>query len=781
MALAALIVRIGADVTGLNKGLTDADREVQRVGKKLTKLGSSLTKGLTTPIVGAGVAFGAAAVNVGRFADSLLDLVDQTGLSSGVLQEFRHVAAMAGVESDTLAIAAIKLTTAMSSGDEQSKQLSDALARLGLSATDSAGNLVSMDTLLPSIVGKLQGVTDTTMRNTLAADIFGKSWAEMAPILALSADEMGRARQEAHDLGMVLSEEALAEADEFRRGLDKLTGSMGGVVREIGMAAMPVMQSLVGILQGGVVPVVRSVVGWFADLSPAVKITIGVIAGLAAAAGPLILVFGTIMKFLPLLKVGFAILTGPIGLTIAAVAALTAAGIQLVRHWDWVKFRFTLVWAAIKDAVFSGVEAVLGALVKMVGWIPVVGDKVRALQSDFQRFAEDSLAKSGRAMAEFEAASTPVVAVLAAVQTGANGAATGVTVLNAAMKEATAEAKKLAATMESIGTQTMGKMPSVDIAAFLERQRNKGINPIQAGAADAVNSRALVQNLSNQVKTQIGAGADRSLFDRMKGMFAGSKFGANDSLGTKVGQVLQAGGGGGEMGQMVQAFAAFGPLASILPVITGALETIGPVFTALLEPLKEIGRIVGQILGPPLKLVADLLAVALAPALKFLSAVARVVTVAISYFAEALGSIIKFIGKLIDSLPFVSAKGIIRQGQAMIDAAKAARRNTDATEKATDAIEKFAGALSNIPRVLNVNALQHMVTGAGGGGGAGSGGGSRRVPPERPLYNNYGNVYITVPGSGDPERTAAAVGSVVERKLLRGGTSRISLTSLATA
>lgn len=261
---------------------------------------------------------------------------------------------------------------------------------------------------------------------------------------------------------------------------------------------------------------------------------------------------------------------------------------------------------------------------------------------------------------------------------------------------------------------------------------------------------------------------------------------SQDSMGTRVGQVLQAGGGGSEMGQMVQAFASFGPMAAILPVINGAMEKLGPAFHKLIEPLIELGGTIGEILAPVFEMLAPLVQLT-AATFKVFEPVLKMVVKGFSYLMQGLGMVVKAVGKLIDSLPFVKAKGIIRAGQEMIDAARAARRNADATDKATDAVEKFASSLSNIPRVLNVNALRHMVTGGGGGSDGGGGGKQwwkRRGPgmsPGGPMDTggsvpvNVGTVNININGAGDPRQVAEEVGRVIERTGSRGGLSRLQV------
>lgn len=211
--------------------------------------------------------------------------------------------------------------------------------------------------------------------------------------------------------------------------------------------------------------------------------------------------------------------------------------------------------------------------------------------------------------------------------------------------------------------------------------------------------------------------------------------------------------GGDAISQLVS---ALNPLAVVMPVISGIFEALAPILEPLVPIFESLGQIIGTLLAPVIKVVAA----------------------ALSYLAEGLGWVIRGIGRLVDALPGISAKGVINAGQAMIDAAKAARRNADATNNATDKVNEFAGALSNIPRVLNLNSLRHLV-GANsrprsGSGGTGSGtGGAGKGGPSGPLMSVSGGVNFYIYGATDPEATAEAVGRVIERRASRGGTTRL--------
>ncbi|HEX6924356.1 MAG TPA: tape measure protein [Longimicrobiaceae bacterium] len=178
--------------------------------------------------------------------------------------------------------------------------------------------------------------------------------------------------------------------------------------------------------------------------------------------------------------------------------------------------------------------------------------------------------------------------------------------------------------------------------------------------------------------------------------------------------------------QIMGLVAKFGPLAAVAaalkPAFEGLMEVLRPVLDTLAEPLKIIGQLIGSQLAPTLKL--------LAPPLRLLAKIA-------SYVSEAFGLLVRAVGKAIDALPFVSAKGIINAGQEMIDAARSARRaledTSEGVEDMGEAVDAFTESVTNQARIVNLNLLRLRASNAGGGGGGGgSGGGGRRPPLDIP-------------------------------------------------
>jgi hypothetical protein len=392
--MADLVVEINAKIDGFKKQLTESQKELQKFGKNMTKIGKDLTLAISTPLAAVGVAAFAASVKLGNYADKLLDLEQQTGLTTDSLQKYRAVTTQAGIATDAVARASENLQRRLASGEEGSKDLTDGLKALGVSARDSAGNLRSIDNILEESISKLSDYSDITERNQLALKIFGRSASELAPLLALGSKGIEDAKNRAVELGLVLSKDALEGANQFRIQIDTLKDSLGGIGNEIGIAFLPVAKELVKILQENVIPVVRSIIGFFNGLSDSTKKIIAIVGGLVIAIGPLLAGLGFfVTTILPALKVGLiavSALFSPLALKIIAItAAVVGLGLVvkgLIDSWDTVTEFFSQLWDKVKLLFINGVKNTLIAFQKFTSVIGIeFQDTIDSLEANASR------------------------------------------------------------------------------------------------------------------------------------------------------------------------------------------------------------------------------------------------------------------------------------------------------------------------------------------------------------------------------------------------------------
>jgi len=218
--------------------------------------------------------------------------------------------------------------------------------------------------------------------NKMAADIAGggekANAAFQATLLAISALEDPVARDRAsialfgttvEDLGqgvVLAMAEGVKGLDDFQGATAEATEAMRNnnpglalttAMRDLQAAIGPALLPLADIITNTVVPAVKSMADWFNEMSPAGQTTVLAITGVAAALGPLLMVLGPIVSVatsvvgalgaisaamaggatgvailttaFPALGTALAVITGPIGLTVAALAALGIAGYSI--------------------------------------------------------------------------------------------------------------------------------------------------------------------------------------------------------------------------------------------------------------------------------------------------------------------------------------------------------------------------------------------------------------------------------------------------------------------
>ncbi|WP_462273426.1 phage tail tape measure protein [Methanohalophilus sp.] len=225
---------------------------------RLSAVAMPLAAGLT--VVGAGMAS-----MVNRTADmstELMNLNERTGMNVEALQEFKHVSGQAGVEYSQFTKGIEVFNRKLIEVESGTGRTADVLEQMGVSATGADGNMRSMEAMLPEIMTQLDQMEDTTRRNAYASQLFGRNTEAMLPIIAMGADGIKQAKEEAHRLGMVLSGDSVAAADKFNKSIDKMADRVTAAGRSFAMDLYPALNTVMPYIRG-MVPVVAKVGGVF--------------------------------------------------------------------------------------------------------------------------------------------------------------------------------------------------------------------------------------------------------------------------------------------------------------------------------------------------------------------------------------------------------------------------------------------------------------------------------------------------------------------------------------
>jgi len=351
--------QITADITGWEESLNKAGLKLQQfendvkksaesishIGDMLTKVGAKASI-LSTAIVGATVGLVKMGISAGDASAEINNLSTATSLSTDLIQELSYVATASNSSFEGLQSSIDSFQRRLKTVGEEGSRVNEMFGKLGVSTTDASGNVRSMDDVLLDTFNKLGDMEEGLAKNAIGTELFGRSWNEVALIVSSGSKGIAELREEAHKLGLVLDENTLQSSDNFATAMGLVGFQIDTLKTKIGASFVPILQeSVLPLLQEKIIPAVSRFADFIAQLSekfnalsPSTKNAIFAITGIAAAAGPLLLSLGGLLKILPLIGAGFTAMTGPIGIAIAAIAG---AAVLVVKNWDSIKEYFT--------------------------------------------------------------------------------------------------------------------------------------------------------------------------------------------------------------------------------------------------------------------------------------------------------------------------------------------------------------------------------------------------------------------------------------------------------
>lgn len=358
-----------------------ANRAIDKTEKKAKGLSSTLAGGVKAAAkwtAGLGGAVGGLVLlanTTARSADQIDKMALRTGLSRTRLQELQFATSQAGVSFEALQGAAARVTGAMGRADDEGKAASAVFQRLGIAVHDSAGKLRDSGAVFNEALLALAGMENQTERNVLAQQLFGRGALELVPLLDAGTQGIAGLSARAHELGLVMTDQAIAAGVKMGDTLDELSRSTGALKNEAMLAIIPVITDVAAWLT-------RLVVA-FRALDPEQQRLVVTIGAVVLAGGPLVKLFTGLKNLvtgLGAVVTGvFTLAASPVGLAVLALGALVAAGIALHRNWDEIRAWAAEVWLHISSTVRGAVDGITGWIDGLIASVGRAIDWVRNL------------------------------------------------------------------------------------------------------------------------------------------------------------------------------------------------------------------------------------------------------------------------------------------------------------------------------------------------------------------------------------------------------------------
>lgn len=383
MAIGKLNLKLGVDVSNLDKELGKVERSMSRFGSNMQNIGSTLTQSLTLPIIALGAASLKSFADIEKLQNGLIAIMGSSEEAGIEMEKLRKVAENPGLALPEVVKASASLQSVGMNADaarETITQFGNAVARAGGGAEQFDGVVLALSQI--SAVGKVTQEDLNQIKERLPEfarvmkEEFGVVTAEGIRELGISSEEF-----------IKRSVGALGNLERANGGLantfDNLRDNVGASLAELGKAINETLnlEAVAAALSAGL----QKLVDGFKSLNPETQGFIVKAGLLVAAIGPAIFIVGklittfgaligttrlimtTVKNLSTVVSGAFAkILANPaiLGVTLA-IAAVGAIALYVYDNWKAFSNRFTNIWINIKNSANKGVADFMMAIDKL--------------------------------------------------------------------------------------------------------------------------------------------------------------------------------------------------------------------------------------------------------------------------------------------------------------------------------------------------------------------------------------------------------------------------------
>lgn len=176
-------------------------------------------------------------------ARSVGDNIDKSSramsISTDAYQEWSHVLDINGASITDLNRGLMNMRRLMGGG-EASKEFTDGMDRLGLSARVANGEITDTESLLKASLKALADYEGTD-RDYIAQAIFGRGGTKLNAMFDGTSKDIDDLIQQAHDLGLVMSEESVANAAAYNDAVTNMNASIEAFRVSLVEGALPAL------------------------------------------------------------------------------------------------------------------------------------------------------------------------------------------------------------------------------------------------------------------------------------------------------------------------------------------------------------------------------------------------------------------------------------------------------------------------------------------------------------------------------------------------------------
>lgn len=244
-----LVTQLTADGAQMREEFNRTMRDTQSWGSRTLSIAKKVGVGIAAAGAGAALGLGAMVKASIDSADELSKLSQIVGVDIGALSKLKYAADLSDVSLEALGGGLKKFNKNIVAAAEGTGAQADAFKALGIDINNADGSLKNTGQLFGEVTEGISRLEDGTTKTALAMEFFGKSGADLIPMLNGGRQGLKDAGDEAQRFGLVVSQEAGKAAEEFNDNLNRLGQSAKGVANLIAEEVTPTLAELTATMQ----------------------------------------------------------------------------------------------------------------------------------------------------------------------------------------------------------------------------------------------------------------------------------------------------------------------------------------------------------------------------------------------------------------------------------------------------------------------------------------------------------------------------------------------------
>lgn len=363
----------------LNRKLKLAQRSVQDFASEAQGVAQAVGAPFAAVAGAVGFSLQSAVTGFAQAGDGLDKMSARLGISAVKLQEWSFAATHAGAAPEDLEDALKDLSekiAEVAGGD--TGDAAQLFSALGISVKDASGKIRLASDIFEEVADAIQRNEDPALRTKMAMVLMGDSGRKLIPMLSGGAQGLDDMAKQAHDLGLVMNEDAVAAAAKMTDHMDDMKASVTAVGHEIGYRLSPIVISmsdrfrdLAAANKGALGEKVEKVAGSFADAIGKIDFE-GIASAILTIADYSVRAFNAIGGFNTVLYGMGALIAGK---SIMAVVSLGSSVIGLVQSFGAVASA-AKAFGIVATTSMGPIGWVLGALAVGAGIIIANWDRI---------------------------------------------------------------------------------------------------------------------------------------------------------------------------------------------------------------------------------------------------------------------------------------------------------------------------------------------------------------------------------------------------------------------